>query len=344
MRLAIPVVALAVAAVVSAALTGWVRWVALQRTWLDVPNARSSHSVPTPRGGGLAIVAVTLGGVALGWALGIVPTRAAAGMLGGGTLVALAGWIDDRRHLTPLARAAAQCLAAVWVLAWLGWLPSLWVGAGSSPLGWAGAVIGVLVVMWSVNLFNFMDGIDGIAGAEALVVGAAGTALAFWRHDPALAFVSAVMAGAALGFLRWNWAPARIFMGDVGSGFLGFMFAALALMGERQGSVPLLAWILLGGVFVFDATVTLHRRMLRGERWHAPHRTHAYQRAVDGGLTHAQVAGGVLVLDLGLAALAWLALARDGTLGWTGLVAAVTLAALYYWIGRRTPPATETTR
>ena len=153
-----------------------------------------------------------------------------------------------------------------------------------------------------------MDGIDGLAGAEAtLGRDHRRGAVPAGRDGRPRAGRRSSSPAAAAGFLGWNWPPARIFMGDVGSGFLGFMFGALSLIADRSGALPLALGLLLAGVFAFDATVTLVRRMARGERWYQAHRSHAYQRLVQAGRTHAEVTGGVLLVNLGLGALAWLA-------------------------------------
>lgn len=325
------------AAVAAALLTGTVRRYALARSILDHPNERSSHAVPTPRGGGLAIAAACLGGIAAATAAGVVPAGAAAALLGGGVLVAGIGWVDDHRHVPAPVRAAVHLTAAAWAVHWLGGLPALRLGTVTLELGWAGALLAAVGIVWCVNLFNFMDGIDGIAGGEALSVGLAGGALLLWQGAHGLAAAAWLVAAAGGGFLVWNWAPARIFMGDVGSGLLGYLFAVLALASERAEAVPLLAWLLLGGVFIFDATATLVRRMGRGERWHQAHRSHAYQRLVRGGWSHARTAGAVLGVNAVLALLAAAAVARPSLLLPAVGAGLALLAAAYGAVERKEP-------
>jgi Fuc2NAc and GlcNAc transferase len=280
--------------------TELVRRYAAARAILDVPNQRSSHLVPTPRGGGLAIAVAVLSGISLAAALGWVPVRLAAALVGGGAAVVWVGWLDDRSHVSARLRIAVQIGAALWALAWIGVPDSLTFGRITWHPGPAGPVLAVLGIVWLTNLFNFMDGIDGIAGGEAAAVGAIGGALLLDVGRPELALVSILIAAAALGFLYWNWSPASIFMGDAGSGFLGFMFAVLAVQSERVAAVPLWAWVMLLGAFVFDATLTLLRRLVGGEAWYAAHRRHAYQRAVAAGRSHAAVSGAALGLTAGL--------------------------------------------
>ncbi len=142
-----------------------------------------------------------------------------------------------------------------------------------------------------------MDGIDGLAAGESTVAGGV-AALLLMTTAPSVAWVAAVLAAASAGFLVWNWPPARLFMGDVGSGFIGFVFGVLAVAGERYSSMPALLWLVLLGPFVADATITLLRRMARGERWHAAHRSHAYQRAVQAGRSHRTVTLAMLALTV----------------------------------------------
>jgi Fuc2NAc and GlcNAc transferase len=328
--------AVAGAAVLSWLLTAAVRRYALTRL-LDVPNRRSAHKVPTARGGGLAIALVVLGGVAAAHAAGAVPFRTAAALVGGGVMIAGVGWVDDHGGLPARLRALVHFAAAAWALFWLGGMPRLELGVGAAHLGPAGAVLAALGIVWVTNLYNFMDGIDGIAGGQAVVVGVAGGALLWAAGAPALALAALLVAGASAGFLLWNWQPARIFMGDVGSGAIGYAFGVLALASENAGAVPALVWLLLLGVFVVDATVTLLRRMARREPFLHAHRSHAYQRAVQGGSTHARVASAVLLIDLVLALLAAAAVLRPAWTGAAWAVGAALLLLVYLRVERLVP-------
>ncbi len=297
-----------VSAAVACGLTGLVRAYALRQGMLDVPNERSSHTRATPRGGGLAIAAALLAGTAWLAAAGYLALPLAWALGGGGLLVAMIGWLDDRYRLRPGLRAAVHFMAAGWALYWLGGFPSLELGSWTLTLGWAGSLLAMIGIAWMINLYNFMDGIDGLAAGEALVVGgAAGLLLALDGLD-GLAALSFLVAGSAAGFLVWNWPPAKIFMGDVSSGLLGYVFGVLAIASERSGSLPVMLWVLMLGVFVVDATATLARRALRGERLREAHRTHAYQLAVQAGYSHRRVAAAALAATMFLcllAALAW---------------------------------------
>ena len=270
---------LALGCAVSWALTSSVRRYALHAKLLDHPNARSSHSVPTPRGGGVAIVASYLAIVAILALTHDANPRLAAALLGGGALVAVLGFIDDRRPLPARWRFAGHVLAAAWVLFWIGTLPPVPIFGLTFDLGIGTTLLSGFFLVWSINLFNFMDGIDGIASLEAIVISLGG-AFVWWLTQPkgdwllALAFAACVC-----GFLIWNFPPARIFMGDAGSGFLGCILGILALWSGHTAAHVFWSWFILGGCFMVDATTTLMRRVAHGERFNEAHRSHAYQYA-----------------------------------------------------------------
>lgn len=297
------------AAILSWLLASRVRLYALDRL-LDIPNERSSHSSPTPRGGGLAIAVTALGGIILAAMWSWIEWDLAVALAGGGTMIAAVGWIDDHRDLPALVRFAVQFLSAGWAMFWLGGLPALTVGSTQLSLGIAGTALGVIGIVWAINLYNFVDGIDGLAAGEAVTTGVIGGLILLAMGHYGLAIVSLLIAAANAGFLPLNWAPADLFMGDVGSGMLGYLFAVLAIASENAGAVPLLIWVLLLGAFVFDATVTLCRRIAHGERWYHAHHSHAYQRMVQAGRSHAQVSSMILVINIVLAVLAIVAWLR----------------------------------
>jgi Fuc2NAc and GlcNAc transferase len=257
------------------ALTGVVRRYALARGVLDMPGTRSSHTAPVPRGGGIAIVLTFAGALVLAERLGQLPQSLAVALLGAGLPVAGVGFVDDHRSLGVRWRLSIHFAAGWWV--WLVLGPDLNVPGGES-LRWLLAAATVLGLVWLLNLFNFMDGIDGIAGIEAISV-AVGGALLGWLAALQDAWLAPLLMGAATaGFLVWNWPPARIFLGDAGSGFLGLALGVLALDAACTRPSLLYGWAVLLAVFVTDASVTLLRRALRRERLVQAHRSHAYQR------------------------------------------------------------------
>ncbi|HUQ47305.1 MAG TPA: glycosyltransferase family 4 protein [Gemmatimonadaceae bacterium] len=324
------------AAILSWLLASRVRLYALDRL-LDVPNERSSHSVPTPRGGGLAIAFTALGGIVLAAVLHWIDWNLAIALTGGGAMIAAIGWIDDHRSLSALTRFAVQFLSAGWAIYWLGGLPSLSVGSATLHMGVVGSILGIVGIVWAINLYNFVDGIDGLAAGEAISTGVIGGLILLAMGQTGLATVSLIIAAANAGFLPLNWAPARLFMGDVGSGMLGYLFAVLAIASENSGAMPLLLWVLLLGAFVFDATVTLCRRIAHGERWYHAHHSHAYQRMVQAGKSHAQVSSTILVINLALALLATVAWLRPALFLMAIGAGTVLLSIIYLSVERVRP-------
>lgn len=287
------------ALVLAALLTAAVRKFVLSQGLLDVPNQRSSHSAATPRGGGLAVVLVTTAALCAFAACGIARERLTLALIGGGSLVAFVGFLDDRRQIPVHLRLAVHAAAATWAVYCLGGAPALRVGHDLLSLGWVGAPLAVIAIMWTLNLFNFMDGIDGIAASEAAFVAGAGALLGVVSGSmlevPA---VAAAFAASCCGFLAWNWPPARIFLGDVGSGYLGFILSVLALAAARDNPVALWIWLILGGVFFVDATLTLVRRLTRRERVYQAHRAHGYQWLARRWGSHLRVTIAVLAVNV----------------------------------------------
>lgn len=297
---------------------------------LDYPTERSSHVNPTPRGGGLAICAVVLGFIAWATLSGQISHATGFGLAGGGLVIATIGWFDDLHSLAAEKRLVTHVLAAVWTVAWLGGLDSIRIGAETFHPGIWGATLAIVALVWATNLFNFMDGIDGIAAVEGLSVAGIGALLLLAVGAPTLAIISVTIAGACLGFLAFNWAPARIFMGDVGSGFLGLILASLALASESQGGIPILVWSILAAIFIVDATATFFRRLRHG-KWRDAHRSHAYQRLVRAGWSHARVAISVAALNVVLGALAALATFNPSMM-LPAVIAAFVLVSGLYWL------------
>jgi UDP-N-acetylmuramyl pentapeptide phosphotransferase/UDP-N-acetylglucosamine-1-phosphate transferase len=301
--------------------------VLLRRAVLDQPNERSSHVVPTPRGGGIAVIGASVAAWLALAAAGILPPAAMVVALAGAGL-ALVSWLDDLRNLSPGIRLLAQ-FAAVATGIWA--LPHGAIFQGWLPRG-LDAAAGALVWVWFVNLFNFMDGIDGIDGSEAAAIGIGIVLVAsVGGLDLALAAPAAAVAAAVLGFLVWNWAPARIFLGDVGSVPLGYLLGFLLL--ELAGFGRWQAALILPLYFLADASLTLLRRLARGERVWQAHREHFYQRAVQRGLSHDAVVRRIIAADILLIACAWAAAAGWGFAALA--VAALTVLALLVELGRR---------
>ena len=255
--------------------------------------------------------------------------NSAVALFGGGLAVSAIGTLDDRYGLGVKLRLLVQVVAAIWVIVWVGGSGGLSMGQRAIPLHWLGTVAAVFYIVWCTNLYNFMDGIDGIAASQAVVAGTVAAGIFAQRQDNLLAITMLVTASAAAGFLAWNWPPARIFMGDCGSCLLGFIFGCVAVVGQQHGSLPASAGLMLILVFVVDASLTLLRRMLKQEPWYRPHRTHAYQLAVQMGANHRQVTLVAMVLFLSSAALA-IYIALDGKFALWGS-AIFSLALVLFW-------------
>jgi Fuc2NAc and GlcNAc transferase len=263
----------------STLMTGLMRRHALVTKLLDRPNERSSHTQPTPRGGGVAIVVACTALIAWWWIGSRIDGRLALAVLGSSLPIALVGYIDDRKPMPARLRFAVHTMGAVLVLALMGGLPAVPMLGFNVDLGWFGLALATVYLVWMVNLVNFMDGIDGIASVEAITVSLS-AALCWWLAAPQGPWLVPVgFAACVAGFLVWNWPPAKIFMGDAGSGFIGMVIGALSLWAALDAPRLFWCWFILTGVFFVDATTTLVRRHRRGDKFHEAHRSHAYQYA-----------------------------------------------------------------
>lgn len=262
-----------------------------QRRVIDIPNERSSHSYPIPRGGGLAIVVVIFGGLLL-FALfsPAVSWQALVPYLTGAILVAGVSWLDDVGSVRNHVRLAAHAVGASLVISLMGCWASVRVPVlGQIDLGWLGLPITFLWMVGLTNAYNFMDGIDGIAAGQAVVAGLTWAILGRISGNALAPALGLLLAASSLGFLFHNWPPARIFMGDVGSAFLGFTFGVLPVIAARTDSRLALAGVLAVWPFVFDTTFTLVRRLCNGENVFGAHRSHLYQRLVIAGASQRTV-------------------------------------------------------
>lgn len=281
----------------AALATRWVEGMAVRAQLLAVPTDRSSHLIPTPVGGGLGIVLAYLLGVLCLW-LGESLVTAQLLALAASVPVAIIGLIDDRRHVDFRVRLLVQAFGAFLVLTLLGELPPIPVASISLDPGLWMWLLVPLALIWLTNLYNFMDGIDGLAGSETCFVAASAALLLLVNDDLPLAFLCLCLFAGAAGFLTFNWPPARIFMGDVGSGFAGYSLGLVALLSHYHGTMSLWSWVLLLAVFIVDATMTLIRRVVAGRRWYHAHRTHAYQHAASRYNSHKTVSIVVLFINV----------------------------------------------
>jgi Fuc2NAc and GlcNAc transferase len=263
---------------ISVALTLLIKKMALKHAVIDLPNERSSHDVPTPRGGGIAIIVAFFIGISYLFFRDAIAFSLYAALLSVIPVVIIS-LVDDIVPQSARRRIAVQLLSSLLALYFLGGVHTLHLGIVALEGFWLNGVA-LLMLLWFTNLFNFLDGLDGYAGSEALFVGLG--AYALFGNMSAL-----YLAAATAGFLLFNWHKASIFMGDVGSAPIGFMIAVLALY--DGGSENFLGWMALFSLFLFDATVTLFRRFKKGEKLSVAHKKHMYQRLHQTGLSHSQV-------------------------------------------------------
>lgn len=266
-----------------------------KRHLLDHPNERSLHSAPTPRGGGLAIVIIVLvaGGVAA------INSNIVHSLmyLVCGAVIAYLGWRDDVHSLSPRVRFTVQGLVALVSVLGLGYFKSVTIPLfGQLQLGVVGWVITFLWIIGLTNAYNFMDGIDGLAGGVAFAGGIGWMVLSVNMENTFAFWIALAISASSLGFIFHNWSPAKIFMGDVSSTFLGYTFAVLPLLAADQGGDALMLGTLLMWTIIMDAGVTFIQRAIRRENVLAAHRTHVYQRLVTGGYSHATISFMFIVL------------------------------------------------
>lgn len=277
-------------------LTAFCRHYALTRNVLDIPNHRSSHTIPTPRGGGMAFAVVFLVYLLVLGHEGIIAKWDAIGLFVAGFFVAGLGFVDDHCPIPPVWRLVGHFSACGFALFCFGGLVSV---VWNSLTGQIFITMVVLFYLaWILNLYNFMDGIDGLAALEGICV-CFGGALVYWLYGNASLMPLPLAMGATLaGFLCWNFPRARIFMGDGGSGFLGLMIGLFSIQATHVPGPFFWSWLILSGVFNVDATVTLVRRIFEGRRIYKAHRHHAYQHATDSFQSHIKVTTGVVVINI----------------------------------------------
>lgn len=260
---------------------------------LDLPNDRGGHALPTPRGGGLAIVVVVSVAALLAAVLHPESVGSLAGVMLPALAVALVSWFDDIHSVPIRIRFLVHFAAAVAATAMLGPVERVDLGSfGAVEFGDAAWPLTVLWIVGLINAFNFMDGIDGIAGITGLAGGIAIAAAASISGASAIGAVAAAFAAASLGFLMWNWPPARVFMGDVGSTFCGTLLAVLPLAVGAEAkprAVPVAVFVMWP--FIFDTAYTILRRLRSRENIFEPHRSHLYQRLAIAGWSHRAVSG-----------------------------------------------------
>jgi UDP-N-acetylmuramyl pentapeptide phosphotransferase/UDP-N-acetylglucosamine-1-phosphate transferase len=285
--------------VVTSWIVGWTSAWAARHELLDVPIYRSSHTSPKPRLGGIGIALTVTIGCLVAWFVGVPDAPILAAIAGVAVVVAGVSVIDDLHGLPALPRLAVHTFAAVATVLVMGWVTEVRGVAGLTlHLGVFGLVLSLVWIVGFINAFNFMDGLDGIAGTQATLAGLAWAAVGWKVGEPAIAWAGILLAGASLGFLRHNWQPSSIFLGDVGATYLGYWVAAMPFLSSNPSDMALPA-VLIAWPFVFDVVFTMIDRVRRREHLLAGHKEHFYQRLAATGWSHAQVS----LLYAGLTAL-----------------------------------------
>lgn len=258
------------------AMTYFMRAYALKKNIIDNPNERSSHSVPTPRGGGVAVVCSYLLALAVLIYSQQLTVYIGLTLMAAGFVIALLGFLDDHGHINSMLRLAVHFLVAIGVVISLGGFSEVTAFNGLQ-LGFLANIVAVLFLVWLLNLYNFMDGINGIASVEAITTVVSMAILYYVLNTTLNSDILWLLAACVFGFLLWNFPKAKIFMGDACSGFLGLTLGVLALIALKENLALFYAWIICLGVFVVDATYTLIKRVLSGYKMYDAHRSHSYQ-------------------------------------------------------------------
>lgn len=288
----------------SLVLTWVVKVLAVRKNIIDVPNERSSHSIPTPRGGGLAIVICWYGAITYLYFMNQLEAKLFFAFISGG-LLAITGILDDIFSLAPRLRLVVQAVSASLALFFLGGFN---IDFHVSELPMVTPAINIIIVIgmvWFINLYNFLDGIDAYAAMEGIFI-----SLAFFLFTGAS--LSLVLILAVLGFLYWNWPKAQIFMGDVGSTQLGFILIVSGIYFHNTHQFHFTYWLILTALFWFDATYTLYRRWQNKEKLSKAHRKHAYQRIVQSGFSHLKTNVYALIVNFLLFLLVFLSIKLSG--------------------------------
>ncbi len=306
--------------------------VAFKLQIVAVPNERTLHGQTIPQGGGV-VIAVLFLGTALTLQVGgrLQPDWFWA-LMGGGVM-AVTGIVDDARGLSQRLKFAVQILCVVWALSWAGGLAPVQLGFRVVELGVAGDVFALVGFVWFINIYNFMDGVDGMAASGTVFFSVAAGTIVAVRGDANAALLLWALGASSLGFVVWNWPPARIFLGDSGSGFLGYTVGVMILLTTHQGSIGLWTWLILLSYFLTDTTATLLVRMTRVRRFWAGHRSHAYQNLARIRGSHLGVTIGVVVVQLVWLlplALGSVAYPRYGTVLWLVSAAPIVPFVLRY--------------
>ena len=273
---------------------------ALKKGLIDSPGCRTSHQNDTPRGGGVSIVVTFLLFVVamIWWSSGKSINNIYVSIVVGGAIVSVLGFWDDHRHIPAKWRFSVQLIAASVSLLLLSELPAISFFSMQISLFLLALPFYAMVLVWLLNLYNFMDGIDGIASVQAITVSAGAALILVLNGEHEIAYLLLFLSASVSGFLLWNWPPAKVFMGDACSGFLGFVLGLIAISTSLGAAINIWSWLILFAVFVVDATYTLIRRVLQGEKWYEAHRSHAYQILSRRYKSHKKITLGIIIINV----------------------------------------------
>ena len=255
--------------------------IALKKRIVSIPNERSLHSTPTPIGGGLAIVMTWYIGISILYYYDMLESNLYFALMSG-MILTIISIIDDLINVKPLLRLFFHFVSAIFAFVLLGGLRQLVIPSFDLDYRFIIYPLAIIGMVWFINLFNFMDGVDGFASLEALII----CLLMYYLTG---FIVNLLLVACIIGFLFWNWPKAKIFMGDVGSIQLGFILVVIGIYAHNTYKFSILNWIMISSPFWFDATLTLYRRWKNGEKLSEAHRKHAYQRIVQAGFSHRKV-------------------------------------------------------
>jgi Fuc2NAc and GlcNAc transferase len=323
--------------VLSFAFTYFFRQYAFKNNLVDTPNNRSLHSVSTPRGGGVVFVTLWLVFTAIFTFFNNELWSQNFALLPAVIMIAIVSFIDDHINLSARWRFFIHFVAALYFLILIGGLPLINFGFFDLNSMALCSIFGFLFLIWSTNLFNFMDGSDGLASTEAIFVFLVGGALLFYYQAWQLAYLCFAIVSVVAGFLIWNWPTAKIFMGDVGSTSLGFLIAAIAILGQKFYGISILFWLMLYAVFIFDATITLLRRALKGEKYWEAHRKQVIHRLILSGWSHLQVLMAIAACNLFILIFIFLARTWPQWIVLFMIIEYTGLALLYYRVEKMHP-------
>jgi Fuc2NAc and GlcNAc transferase len=284
--------------VTSVITTSIIRNFSIKNNLLDIPNERSSHRTPKPKGGGISIVGALIFTIVILFQYEMIASEITISMVIGLVIVSIVALINDYKNLSPLIRTVIYIISAGFSLYIIDGFESVVINNYSYNLGYIGYCLGILFLVWLTNLYNFMDGTDGFAATQTICVSLFCFYLFYLSNNIPFFIIMLCLVSTTIGFLFWNWSPAKIFMGDVGSCSIGFFFGLLSIYTENKGIISITVWVILLAPFIADATFTLIKRVVNNEKWYEAHNSHAYQKLHKHGISHSQIASCLFVINV----------------------------------------------